>query len=82
MSHGAGLYSIMHVLAGSRHAIPLSGGFDEEEIFNLAEKLNNIHMFAAPTMVKRLTIYARRTIKMVVGFGLWFMLGAPCTSRI
>jgi len=60
MSHGAGLYSIMHVLVGTRHAIPLSGGFDEGEIFNLAEKLNNIHMFAAPTMVKRLTNFAKK----------------------
>ena len=63
MSHGAGLYSIMHILAGTRHAIPLSGGFDEGEIFNLAEKLNNIHMFAAPTMVKRLTNFAKKIIK-------------------
>ena len=37
MSHGAGLYSVMHVLAGARHAMPLSGGFDEKEIFSLAK---------------------------------------------
>ena len=42
MSHGAGLYSIMHVLAGTRHAIPLSGGFDEGEIFSLALSLIHI----------------------------------------
>ena len=60
MSHGAGLYSIMHVLAGARHAIPVSGGFDEEEIFSLAETLQNVHMFAAPTMVKRLTTFSRK----------------------
>ena len=59
MSHGAGLYSIMHVLAGAQHAIPLSGGFDEDEIFSLAKKLKNIHMFAAPTMVKRLTTFSK-----------------------
>ena len=77
MSHGAGLYSIMHVLAGSRHAIPLSGGFDEEEIFNLAEKLNNIHMFAAPTMVKRLTNYARKNNKDGSGFRTVVYAGGP-----
>ena len=41
----------------ARHAIPVSGGFDEEEIFGLAETLQNVHMFAAPTMVKRLTTF-------------------------
>jgi long-chain acyl-CoA synthetase len=64
-------------LAGSRHAIPLSGGFDEEEIFNLAEKLNNIHMFAAPTMVKRLTNYARKNNKDGSGFRTVVYAGAP-----
>ncbi len=77
MSHGAGLYSIMHVLAGSRHAIPLSGGFDEEEIFNLAENLNDIHMFAAPTMVKRLTNYARKNNKDGSGVRTVVYAGGP-----
>ena len=77
MSHGAGLYSIMHVLAGTRHAIPVSGGFDEEEIFNLAEKLNNIHMFAAPTMVKRLTNFAKKNNKDASGFRTVVYAGGP-----
>ena len=77
MSHGAGLYSIMHILAGTRHAIPLSGGFDEGEIFNLAEKLNNIHMFAAPTMVKRLTKFAKKNNKDGTGFRTVVYAGGP-----
>ena len=77
MSHGAGLYSVMHVLAGSRHAIPLSGRFDEAEIFNLAEKLNNIHMFAAPTMVKRLTNFAKKNNKGGIGFRTVVYAGGP-----
>ena len=77
MSHGAGLYSIMHVLAGTRHAIPVSGGFDEEEIFNLAEKFNNIHMFAAPTMVKRLTNFAKKNNKDGSGFRTVVYAGGP-----
>jgi len=59
MSHGAGLYSIQHVLAGARHVIPESGGFDEAEIFALAKHFGAVHMFAAPTMVKRMTQYAK-----------------------
>lgn len=54
-SHGAGLYSIMHVLRGARHVFPQSGGFKPEEILCLSEYFQSVHMFAAPTMVKRLT---------------------------
>ena len=77
MSHGAGLYSIMHVLVGSRHAIPISGGFAEHEIFNIAEKLNNIHMFAAPTMVKRLTNFAKKNNKKGIGIRTVVYAGGP-----
>ena len=77
MSHGAGLYSIMHVQAGARHAIPVSGGFDEDEIFDLAEKLQNIHMFAAPTMVKRLTNFAKKSNKRGNGFRTVVYAGGP-----
>lgn len=59
LSHGAGLYCIQHVLKAARHVVPMSGGFDPDEIFALARKLDNIHMFAAPTMVKRLVAAAR-----------------------
>ncbi len=36
MSHGAGIYAIPHVMAGARHVVPASGGFDPAEIFELA----------------------------------------------
>jgi len=55
LSHGAGLYNFVHVHVGARHVVPPSGGFDADEILDLAEALGNCHMFAAPTMVKRLT---------------------------
>ena len=59
VSHGAGLYNFQHVLKGARHVLPPSGGFDPEEIFDLAAKLRNVHFFAAPTMVRRLIDVAR-----------------------
>ncbi|AKI00014.1 acyl-CoA synthetase (AMP-forming)/AMP-acid ligase II [Hoeflea sp. IMCC20628] len=59
LSHGAGLYCLQHVLKAARHVVPLSGGFDPDEIFALARSLGDIHMFAAPTMVKRLVASAR-----------------------
>lgn len=59
MSHGAGLYNFMHVIRGARHVVPLSGGFDADEILTLAPKLQNVSMFAAPTMVRRLVECAK-----------------------
>jgi acyl-CoA synthetase (AMP-forming)/AMP-acid ligase II len=59
MSHGAGLYNFMHVIRGARHVIPPSGGFDPAEILDLAPRLQDLHMFAAPTMVRRLVAEAR-----------------------
>ena len=54
LSHGAGIYNLMHVRMGARHVCPPSGGFDEGEIFDLARHFGRVHMFAAPTMVKRM----------------------------
>jgi long-chain acyl-CoA synthetase len=59
MSHGAGLYSLIHVRMGARHVVPESGGFDPAEILALAPRLGAVSMFAAPTMVKRLVEAAR-----------------------
>lgn len=61
MSHGAGIYNFMHVIAGGRHMCPLSGGFDEAEIFELAPRFGRISMFAAPTMVRRMIDFAKET---------------------
>ncbi len=61
ISHGAGLYSCVHVLRGCRHVVPPSGSFDAEEVLHLAEAIGPVSMFAAPTMVRRLTDVAKRT---------------------
>lgn len=60
MSHGAGLYNMVHVLVGARHICPESGGFDPPEIFDLAAYFGNVQMFAAPTMVRRMTDAAKK----------------------
>jgi long-chain acyl-CoA synthetase len=59
LSHGAGLYALVHVLVGARHVCPESGGFDPAEILDLAAHHGRIHMFAAPTMIKRMTAFAQ-----------------------
>ena len=58
LSHGAGLYALPHVLRGSAHVVPASGGFDAAELLALGKHFGDISMFAAPTMVKRLVDHA------------------------
>ncbi|MBL4541346.1 MAG: AMP-binding protein [Rhodobacteraceae bacterium] len=60
MSHGAGLYNMIHVLRGARHVVPASGGFDTAELLALAaDPAARLSMFLAPTMIRRLTDAAR-----------------------
>ena len=60
ISHGAGLYNFPHVRMGARHVVPDSGGFDADEVLALGKQLQNVAMFAAPTMVRRLVDAAKR----------------------
>ncbi len=55
MSHGSGLYSMAHVCRRATNVYPESGGFDESELLGLASSLGRVSMFAAPTMVQRLS---------------------------
>lgn len=59
MSHGSGLYILPHVAAGAANLTLESGRFDPAEICALAEARDGLCLFAAPTMVKRLTDHAR-----------------------
>ncbi|SER01203.1 class I adenylate-forming enzyme family protein [Thalassovita taeanensis] len=77
MSHGAGIYNMLHVLLGARHICPPSGGFDEPEIFDLARHHGNIQMFAAPTMVKRMTHVAKETGETGEGLRTIVYAGGP-----
>lgn len=61
MSHGAGIYNMVHVRAGARHVCPTSGGFNPAEILDLTEFFGNVQLFAAPTMVRRMTDIARQS---------------------
>ena len=77
LSHGAGIYSMMHVLVGAGHVFPPSGGFDEAEIFKLAKHFGSVHMFAAPTMVKRMTEVAKSSGKTGEGLRTVVYAGGP-----
>ncbi len=77
MSHAAGLYALMHVLVGARHICPVSGGFDPAEIFELARKFGDVQMFAAPTMVKRLTMAGKNLEEVGEGLRSIVYAGGP-----
>ena len=55
LSHGSGIYMIPHVNQAACNVIPESGSFEPAEIFDLADAWGGMSLFAAPTMVKRMT---------------------------
>ena len=55
LSHGSGLYGLPHVARGAVSVLPHSGGVDGDEIAALLSRWPGMSLFAAPTMVKRLT---------------------------
>jgi long-chain acyl-CoA synthetase len=77
ISHGAGLYHFPHVRMGGRHVVPESGGFDPDEVLNLARQLDNVVMFGAPTMVRRLVDAAKRRGENGEGIRTIIYGGAP-----
>ncbi|WP_436399118.1 class I adenylate-forming enzyme family protein [Roseobacter sp. S98] len=77
MSHGAGIYNIMHVRVGARHVCPVSAGFDPAEIFDLCAFFGSVQMFATPTMVQRMTRVARETGASGAGLRTVVYAGGP-----
>ncbi len=55
MSHGSGLYILPHAAVGACQIIPESGGFDPAEMAELFRAYKGVTLFAAPTMVKRMS---------------------------
>ena len=53
-SHGSGLYMPVHVERGGCQVVPVSGGFDPGEVFELLKTWKGVTFFFAPTMVTRL----------------------------
>lgn len=77
MSHGAGIYNMLHVRAGARHVCPVSGGFDPDEVFDLAAHFGSVQIFAAPTMVQRMTQVARASGRDGAGLRTIVYAGGP-----
>jgi long-chain acyl-CoA synthetase len=58
LSHGAGLYSLPSIAHGGRQVICEQASFDPDEVLDLVAAHRNVSLFAAPTMLKRLTLAA------------------------
>ncbi len=59
MSHGSGLYLMAHVMRLGVNVVPVSHGFEPEEVLAAAGRWKRLSLFAAPTMVRRLVGAAR-----------------------
>ncbi|WP_029920822.1 class I adenylate-forming enzyme family protein [Nevskia soli] len=77
MSHAAGMLNFPHIIGAARHIIPRSGGFDPQELLELAEYHGRLTLFAAPTMVKRLVDYVEATGADPSGFRTIVYGGGP-----
>jgi long-chain acyl-CoA synthetase len=55
LSHGSGLYSLPHIARLGLNVLPESRGFEASEVFELIHRYRRSSLFAAPTMVRRLT---------------------------
>ena len=58
-SHGTGLYALPHLMKGSNQVIPVSRGFDVEELIALLAHYDGVTFYVAPTMLTRLTNHPR-----------------------
>jgi long-chain acyl-CoA synthetase len=59
LSHGAGLYALPSIAQGGRQVICEEASFDAAEVLDLVGSHCNVSFFAAPTMLKRLTLAAQ-----------------------
>ncbi|MGQ0651107.1 MAG: AMP-binding protein [Betaproteobacteria bacterium] len=53
LSHASGLFSLFHAAKASNQVIPLSRGFNEDELAALIDHYPNALLFLAPTMLNR-----------------------------
>lgn len=77
MSHGSGLYSIPYFIKGGAQLVPDSGGFEEAELFDLFAHYQDVSVFAALTMVRRMVGFAQSYCPEVSGLRSIIVGGAP-----
>ncbi|MEM1048107.1 MAG: AMP-binding protein [Pseudomonadota bacterium] len=75
MSHGSGIYIMGTIARCGLNVVPESGGFDPAELFAIAAHWQRASMFAAPTMIKRLTDFPGDTDPTALRTIVWG--GAP-----
>jgi len=77
ISHASGMLQFPHMIAGSSHTVPASGGFDPAELIELSRTRRPLSLFAAPTMVKRLVDHIEATGADPTGFKTILYGGGP-----
>lgn len=77
MSHGSGLYGIAYVMRGGLQVVSPSGGFDEAELAGLLQTYSRASLFAAPTIINRMTRHVRDKGLALPGLRAFLVGGAP-----
>ncbi len=77
LSHASGLYSLPHAARASCHVVPESQGFDAAEVADLLGTYGSVTMFAAPTMLTRMTNHASMRTARLDNLRTVFYGGAP-----
>ncbi len=77
LSHGSGLYGLPHIARGAVSVTPKSGGVDGDEIAGLVQRWPGTTLFAAPTMVRRLSSDPAVTCADLVNLKTIIYGGAP-----
>ncbi|MGD9865562.1 MAG: AMP-binding protein [Pseudodonghicola sp.] len=77
LSHAAGLFALPFVRRGGANVVPVSGGFDSEELVELLHRYPAASFFAAPTMLNRFTACPALDAAAIDNIDLVFCGGAP-----
>ena len=77
LSHGSGLYVLPHAARAACQVVPESGGFDEAEVIATLGSWPGTRMFAAPTIVRRLTRHVAERGAEVANLAALIYGGAP-----
>lgn len=77
LSHASGLYSLPHTARASCHVVPDCQGFDSAEVAALLDVYGSVTMFAAPTMLTRMTSHPGMRTARIDNLRTIFYGGAP-----
>ncbi len=77
MSHGGGYCILPYIVNGGTQVIPESGEFQPQEVFDLIQHHKRLSFFAVPTMIKRLSEFAKTSPRDISNLKSIIYSGSP-----